>query len=270
MAFDFMSGVSKRIDDIPRTHINEFGVDPFGFDPNSFRFAAPITAWLYRKYFRCEVHGIENVPQGRMLVISNHSGQLPFDAMMIETAFLLETKSPRALRGMAERWSADLPFISRLFARGGAVVGEPSACRQLLNMDEAVLVFPEGVKGINKTFKERYQLLNFGHGFMRLALETKSPIIPVAVIGAEEQAPSVANIKPLAKLFKAPAFPLILPQIFPIPLPVKYRIYVGEPMNFGGDGLEDSDQVAEYVRQVRERIQTMLNEGRAKRKSIFF
>lgn len=262
--------IEARIDAIPRHHVGEFGVDPFGFDPDKLKEFAPIAVWLYRHYFRCEVFGIDNIPSGRMVVIANHSGQLPFDGMMIETAFLLEAKQPRILRGMAERWSAELPFVSHLFARGGQVVGDPNTCRKLLEMDEAVIVFPEGVKGIVKLFHERYQLLKFGTGFMRLALQTKAPILPIAVIGAEEQAPSVANLTPLAKMLKLPALPLVLPQIIPLPLPVKYRIHIGEPLHFEGDGTEDDDVIFEYVQQSKANLQHLIQEGLKQRESIFF
>lgn len=231
----------------------------------------PLLHWLYKNYFRCETFGAHHIPSDRVLVIANHSGQLPFDGMMIGMAFMLEARIPRLLRGMAERWSAELPFISTLFARSGSVVGEPSSCEELLNLGEAVMVFPEGVKGISKLFKDRYQLTDFGHGFMRLALKTKTPILPVALIGAEEQAPSIMNLKWLGKLLGAPAgFPIVFPQILPIPLPVKYRIHIGKPMVFNGDGTEDDEKVAAYVQQTRNRIQGMLNRGQKSRKSVFF
>lgn len=262
--------VRARLEKIPKGNLNEFGVDAFGFDPNTVKDVAPLMVWLYRNYFRCEVHGKENIPEGRALVIANHSGQLPFDGMMIATAFLLEGEHPRALRGMAERWSAELPFISTLFVRGGAVVGEVNSCLKLLDMNEAVIVFPEGVKGISKLFSERYKLLRFGHGFMRIAMKAQAPIVPVALIGAEEQAPAIANLKPIAKLLGFPAFPLVFPQILPIPLPVKYRIYIGKPMYFQGDGTEETKVISEFVEEVRSTIQGMLDEGLRVRHSIFF
>lgn len=270
MKTDLAEKIKNRIDRLPKSQLNEFGVDPYGFDPSYVRSFAPALAWLYEKYFRVEVYGAENLPKGRMMVISNHSGQLPFDGLMIGTAFLVEPKTPRYVRGMAERWSADLPFISTLFARSGAVVGDPNTCKDLLHRNEAVIVFPEGVKGISKLYTERYQLLRFGHGFMRCALEGQAPIVPVAVIGAEEQAPAVANIMPLAKLLGMPALPIIFPQVVPLPLPVKYRIHIGKPLWFSGDGTEDSDIIAKYVQQTRSHIQNMIDEGLKKRHSIFF
>ena len=258
-----------RIEAIPREHLNEFGVDEFGFDPETVKLIAPLAVWLYRHYFRCETFGLENIPEGRFLLIGNHSGQLPFDAFMIGVALLVDAPRPRILRSMVERWSAELPFISSLFVRAGQVVGDPDTCRRLLENDEAVLVFPEGARGINKMFARRYQLEKFGHGFMRLALKTGAPIVPVALVGAEEQAPAVADIKPLAKLTGFPAFPVILPQIVPLPLPVKYRIHFGAPMTFEGSGDDDDDVVAAHVRKVKATIQRMLQVGLQERGGIF-
>lgn len=263
--------VERRIDILTKRNLNSFGVDPFGFDPSVIKLVAPVALWLYRHYFRCEVFGAKNIPpDGRMVVIANHSGQVPFDAMMIATTFLLEGQKPRMLRAMSERWCAELPFISSFYVRGGQVVGEANSCRRLLAMDEAVFVFPEGVKGIIKLFKDRYKLTDFGQGFMRLALEAKAPIVPVSLVGAEEQAPSIANLSPIAKLLGFPALPVIFPQIIPVPLPVKYRIYIGKPMYFEGDGNEDDPVVASYVSQVKSQIQETLHKGQKERKSIFF
>lgn len=262
--------VLERIERIPKDNLNEFGVDAFGFDPQSIKDFAPMAVWLYRNYFRCEVTGAENIPKGRMMVVANHSGQLPFDGLMIGTAFLLEGENPRLLRAMAERWSAELPFISSLFVRAGAVVGEVNSCLKLLEMNEAVIVFPEGVRGISRLFSERYKLLRFGHGFMRVALKSKTPIVPVSLIGAEEQAPAIANLKPLANLLGLPALPVVFPQILPIPLPVKYRIHIGKPMMFDGDFTEETNVVSKYVGEVKSTIQSMLDEGLKQRHSIFF
>lgn len=262
--------VLERIDDLPRKNLNEFGVDPFGFDPDMVKIVAPIAAWMYRNYFRVQTYGIENIPaEGRFLLIGNHSGQLPFDAFMVGTATLLEAPKPRVMRSMVERWSAELPFMSHWFVRMGQVVGDPATCRRLLEADEGVLVFPEGARGINKMFNQRYQLTNFGHGFMRLALETGSPIVPVAVVGAEEQAPAIADIKPLAKLMGFPAMPLIFPQLVPLPLPVKYHIHFGPPMHFEGDPDEDDEVVASHVKKVKNTITRMLQVGLEKRDGIF-
>lgn len=253
-------------------HPNEVGVDPFGFDPQAARYAVAVAAFLHRFYFRTEVFGIENVPSGRALVIANHSGQLPIDGLAIGAALMLDAEPPRFPRSMVEKWSADLPFVSVLFPRVGQVVGSPENARRLLQNDETLLVFPEGARGISKTFEHRYQLVDFGLGFMRLALETGAPIVPVAVVGAEEQYPSIADIKPLAKLLGMPALP-VLPQLLfgmVLPLPTKYRIYFGEPLHFSGDPDDEDGVIEEKVWVVKQTIQSMLNRGLKDRKSIFW
>jgi 1-acyl-sn-glycerol-3-phosphate acyltransferase len=259
-----------RIELIAKQQPNEFGVDQFGFDAHTLVSIAPFLVWLYRYYFRCETFGAENIPEGRMMVIANHSGQLPFDGAMIITSFVLEPKNPRFLRGMVERWTSEIPFFSTLLARAGQVVGSPSTCQKLLQKDAGVIVFPEGVAGIAKLFSERYQLTNFGSGFIRVALSSKAPIVPVALIGAEEQAPAIANLAPIAKRLGLPALPLVFPQIIPFPLPVKYRIYIGEPLMFKGDGTEDDDEINAMVQTTKNKIKDMIDYGLACRKNIFF
>src|SRR5262249_14450746 len=143
--------------------------------------------------------------------------------------------------------------------------------KRLLDDEEAILVFPEGARGISKPFTQRYQLQDFGFGFMRLALQTRAPIVPIAVIGAEEQAPAI-NVKPIARLLRAPSFPFIpAPPFFPIvPYPTKYRIYFGDPLHFEGDPDDEDDVVAEKVRHVRNEIQSMIRIGLKERQHIFW
>jgi 1-acyl-sn-glycerol-3-phosphate acyltransferase len=228
--------------------------------------AAPLI-WLYKNYFRVETHGIEKVPSGRVLLVSNHGGQIPIDGAMVGVAMLLEASPPRAVRSMTEKWAATLPFISTIFARSGQIVGTPENCRRLLDEDEAVLVFPEGVRGISKLWPQRYQLQDFGLGFMRLALETNAPIVPVAVIGAEEQAPAVLNLKPLGKLIGFPALPLTLT---PLPLPTKYRIYFGDALRFSGLPDDEDVELDKKVRVVKSAIQALLQQGLEERKNVFW
>jgi 1-acyl-sn-glycerol-3-phosphate acyltransferase len=251
----------------------ESGVDPFGFDPQVARYGVLVARAIYRSYFRTQVHGIENVPAGRVMLIANHSGQLPLDAVAIAAAMLLEADPPRFVRSMVEKWTATLPFVSEFFARCGQIVGVPENCIRLLEMDEAVLVFPEGARGISKTFDERYRLTDFGLGFMRMALQTQTPIVPVAVIGAEEQYVSVANLRRVARLLGMPALPvmpqLLLPGGF-LPLPTRYRIYFGEPLVFPGDPDDEDAVIEEKVWVVKSTVQSMINRGLKERKSIFF
>jgi 1-acyl-sn-glycerol-3-phosphate acyltransferase len=263
--------VKDRVDALPRNNLNEFGVDPFGFDPETIALIAPALVWLKEKYFRVESSGVQHIPgDGRFLLVGNHSGQLPFDGAMIGTTVLMEAPRPRLVRSMVERWSADLPFVSQLFSRAGQVVGDPAVCAKLLRSGEGVLVFPEGQRGINKMFSKRYQLADFGHGFMRLALEEKTPVIPFAVIGAEEQAPAIADMKPLARLLGLPALPLIFPQLVPFPLPTRYRIQFGEPMEFRGTKRDNDDVVAGHVKKVKRTVERMIDQGLQRRTSVFF
>lgn len=247
---------------------NEYGVDPFGFNLEYAMAAMAPVFWLYRNYHRVQTYGIDQVPEGRVLLVSNHSGQIPMDGMMIGSSMLLEARPPRAVRSMVEKWVPTLPYVSSFFARVGQVVGTPENCRRLLEADETILVFPEGVRGLTKTFDKRYQLQRFGLGFMRLALEARAPIVPVAVVGAEEQAPSLVDIKPLAKALGFPALPLT-PWGLPIPLPTQYHIHFGAPLRFEGSADEDDSETQAKVEVVRETIQRMLNAGRAARTGVF-
>ena len=250
---------------------NEYGYDPFGFHRDSLKYAALVAEFLYRKYFRCQTYGLANVPHGRVLLCSNHSGQLPFDGLCIGAALFLEGKPPRMVRSMVEKYVPTLPFASYLFARWGQITGTPENCRRLLEDDEAILVFPEGAKGIAKPFSQRYQLQEFGHGFMRLALQTRTPVVPIAVIGAEEQAPAV-NVKTVARILGAPAFPVMpFPPFLPIvPLPTKYHLHFGEPLRFDGDPDDDDEVMAAPVRVVRNSIQSMIRIGLKERKHVFW
>ncbi|HEU0029039.1 MAG TPA: lysophospholipid acyltransferase family protein [Kofleriaceae bacterium] len=251
---------------------NEFGYDEFGLSRDSVRGAARVARWLYRNYFRATAYGIEHIPPaGRVIFVSNHSGQLPFDGLVIGAATFLEPPQPRLVRSMVEYFVPTVPFASYLFARWGQITGTPENCRRLLAAEEAVLVFPEGARGISKPFSRRYQLADFGKGFMRLALEMQAPVVPVAVIGAEEQAPAV-NVKPLARLLRMPAFPVVpYPPFVPIlPLPVKYRVYFGEPMQFTGDPDDDEEVLEDQVKTVKNRIQSMIHLGLREREHVFW
>jgi 1-acyl-sn-glycerol-3-phosphate acyltransferase len=261
----------KRLD----TRLNEFGVDPFGFDPKFVKYGIPFALFIYRKYFRVQPKGLKNVPAGRVLLIGNHSGQIPLDAAMICTAMIVDAEPPRMVRSMVETWVPTLPVLSWFFPRVGQIVGTRENCQRLLEREEPILAFPEGVRGISKTFAKRYQLEDFGLGFMRLALRTGAPVVPVAVVGAEEQIPSFISFKPLAKLMGAPAFPVTptFPWLGPLgilPLPVKYRIHFGKPMHFSGDPDAEDEVVGEKVKQVRRTIQRMLRDGLKARKNVFW
>lgn len=246
--------------------LNSAGFDRWGMHPETLRKFAPILNFFYKKYFRVETVGMDKVPQGKALLIGNHGGQIPIDAMMAGLSLFLDGEPPRVARAMVERWVPTVPFVSSLFTRIGAMVGDPMNCRELLMHNQSVLVFPEGVRGSGKIFKDRYQLQRFGTGFMRLALETKAPIVPVAIIGTEETYPSVYNFSALAKLIGAPYFPItpFFPLLGPLgllPMPAKITVRYGEPIYFEGDGTESEDIIREKVQVVKDAIQKEINIG---------
>lgn len=263
----------EQIEALP-TKLNEFGYDDFGFSPEWIKYALLPVAAIYRYYFRAEAYGLHNVPKGRVLLIANHSGQIPIDGLMIGTSLFLEGDPPRVCRSMIDRFVSSLPYVSILLTRVGQILGAPENARALLEQDEALLVFPEGTRGINKLFWDRYKLVDFGPGFMRLALETNTPIVPVAVIGAEEQLPSFGNLKRLGKIFGVPTIPvmpqLLIPFLGWAPLPVKYRIYFGEPMRFRGDSNDEDSVIETKVEKVKQQIQSMITFGLKSRKRVFW
>jgi 1-acyl-sn-glycerol-3-phosphate acyltransferase len=272
-ARDLLREVDDRIRKIP-TRLNEFGFDPWGLHPETVRKGILPVLLLYRYWFRVQTSGIERVPPGGVLLVANHAGQLPFDAAMVAAAMLLEAEPPRILRGMAEYWVSQLPFVSELASRSGAVAGTPATCREMLEAGEAVLVFPEGVRGMNKLFKDRYRLQRFGTGFVRLALESRVPIVPIAVVGSEEQQPGLANWRGLGRALGMPAFPVTptFPWLGPLgllPLPVKYRIYFGEPLHFEGSASDEDAVIDEKVERVREAIEALFARGLAERPGVF-
>ena len=264
---------NQKIDELS-TVLNEYGYDQFGFEPEYVKQVIHIIAFLYYIYFRVEVEGIENVPEGKVLLVANHSGQIPLDAMMVGAAMFLENKKPRVIRSMIERWVPTLPFVSTFMSRVGQVVGTPANCTRLLDKGDAILVFPEGVAGISKTFWHRYKLQNFGRGFMKLAISNETPIVPIAIIGAEEQAPSLYNFKSIAKKLGLPALPItptfpLIPIIGMLPYPVKYRIYFGEPLYYPKEDYNNIEKIDYYVKNFKADLQSFVNRGLVKRKGIF-
>jgi 1-acyl-sn-glycerol-3-phosphate acyltransferase len=251
---------------------NEYGFDPFGFSIAHVKYAVLFARFLYRDYFRAQAFGLEHVPPaGRVLFIANHAGQLPYDGLVISMACFLDREPPRIVRSMVDAFVPTLPFVSYMFSRWGQITGTPENCRRLLDDEQAILVFPEGARGVSKPFSQRYQLQPFGSGFMRLALATRTPIVPVAVIGSEEQAPAI-NLGPVARALGLPAFPIVpYPPFVPIvPLPTRYRVYFGEPLRFEGDPDDDDDVLDEKVTAVKRRLESMIHQGLKARRHVFW
>lgn len=246
--------------------------DPFGLEAETAKYAVSVCALFHRLYFRTEVHGIENVPRGRAILVANHSGQLPIDAAIIGAALFLDLNPPRFMRAMVDRFTQTLPFVSTFFSRVGQVVGSPEICGQLLDREELIVTFPEGVRGIAKPFSRRYRLEEFGAGFVRAALRHRAPVVPVAVVGAEEQYIGIGNLDWAARALKMPAFPIVPQLLVPggqLPLPTKYRLHFGEPRWFAGDE-RDEQLVQSYVEEVKGAIAALLAKGLRERRSVFF
>jgi 1-acyl-sn-glycerol-3-phosphate acyltransferase len=252
---------------------NPLGYDPWGFRPDAAKLYYSLAKRIYQ-YFRPHVVGIEALPAGRLLIVPNHSGQLPFDALTVAVACLLEAEPPRLVRAMAERWFPTLPFVNVAFSRSGVVLGDPLNCKNLLEAEQTILVFPEGTRGSGKTFWRRYQLARFGRGFVRLALQTDTPVVPVGIVGAEESLISVANFKPLADLLRMPYMPVpaLLPLLGPLaflPLPTRFHLHFGEPIHLTGPFDDEDEAIDAKVAVVEQAVRDLLARGRAERQSWF-
>ncbi len=263
---ELLDELEERSARVP-TQLNEYGYDPFGADPDYMRRVLLPAALVYRYWLRVETQGIEKVPSGRVLLIGNHAGNtFAWDGAMLGMAMLLDSEPPRMVRGMAEFYLPQIPYFTVLMHRTGSVVGTPENCVQLLENEEAVMVFPEGERGFVKTWGNRYQLQRFGLGFMRLALETDTPIVPVGIVGSEEQSPGLMRSRWLGKLVGSPVAPITL--TFPwlglasfLPLPVKFRLHFGKPLRFDGDPNAEDAVVEKQVEMVKDAIREQIQDG---------
>jgi 1-acyl-sn-glycerol-3-phosphate acyltransferase len=252
----------------------------WGLDPHFFEAVLPVFQILYQRYWRVEVAGIENLPEhGRALLVPNHSGQFPFDAAMISVAVYNNTPGHRLLRNLYGTWFARLPFAAMTLTRLGQVLATEENVIRLLGQGEIVAVFPEGYKGIGKLYHQRYQLARFGRGgFARVAIKARAPIIPVAVVGAEETYIALAQIPMAEKIFGYPMPPITptwpwLGLLGAIPLPTKWSIEFGTPIETADlpPNAEDNQAlISQLSDQVRNTIQAMLYQRLADRRSIFF
>jgi 1-acyl-sn-glycerol-3-phosphate acyltransferase len=247
-------------------------VDEFGLDRNFEARLRPVLDFLYHRYFRIQTDDINNVPaEGRAVVVGNHSGSIPIDGLMLRTAFRVDHTARRDLRWLAEDFLFYLPFAGVFMNRAGAVRACQENAERLLLRDNLIAVFPEGVQGIRKLFRDRYRLQRFGRGgYIRLCLRTRAPLIPCAIIGGEESSPLLYRFDGLADLLRIPYLP-VTPGL--LPAPTKWRIKFGEPIafdNYGPEAADDDLLVGRLSDRVRSTIQSMLDHGLQKRKSIWF
>lgn len=272
--------VAETAERLARRGSGEYREDEWGFDEEFAETVFPVFEFLYEHWWRVEVSGIENVPaHGRGLIVANHAGSIfPFDATMIGMSVMKEHPLPRWTRALVLDWAFELPFVSLFLRKIGGVPANPENAIRLLNQDQLVMVFPEGVKGTGKPFSQRYRLARFGRGgFVQMALETGAPIIPVAVVGSEEIYPKLSQSGLLARLTGAPFFPLTptFPWLGPlglIPLPSRWRISFCPAIDLSGYGpeaAEDKALVFDLSERVRETIQAAIYEGLVARGSAF-
>ena len=259
----------------------EYEVDEFGFDPDlTDNVLLNLIRPLYERYFRVEARGLERVPnEGGALIVANHSGTLPLDALMTQVALWDHHPVGRHLRMLAADVVFTMPYVGSYARKAGHTLACNPDAQRLLADGEVVGVWPEGFKGIGKPFSERYRLQRFGRGgFVSAALRTGTPIIPTAIVGAEEIYPKIGDIKPLARLLGVPYVPVTptFPWLGPlglVPLPSKWYIVFGEPIPTDGydpAAAEDPMLVFNLTDQVRESIQDTLYRVLLQRRSVFF
>jgi 1-acyl-sn-glycerol-3-phosphate acyltransferase len=241
--------------------------ETFGFSTDTATWLFTITCAMYRWYFRTECFGIENLPSGPLLLVANHGSHvLAWDGANIISACLLDADPPRIAHGMGHHRLMELPFLGRVAARIGAVDGRRPACLSLLRGGATVLTFPEGIRALERSFRDRYRLVSFGRGFVHVALEAGVPIVPVAVIGAEEEMQVLANPNWLKRLLRMPVAPIAATVL--LPLPVRYRLHFGAPIHLSGKATPE--YVACSAEHVRGQLQALIDRGLAARRHIFF
>ena len=244
---------------------NALGIDPYGISKKHLTIFFGVLGLMYRRYFRVKSVGMENVPaRGRAMLVGNHSGGYALDGAMVLTSMLLEMEPPRLAQGMTEKFINMLPVGSTWSSRCGQLTGLPEHAERLLADDRLLMVVPEGARGTAKLFKERHSLVAFGTGFMRLALKTKTPIIPLGFVGGGDAVPTIMNSSTLGKLMGVPYVP-ITPYGLAAPLPAKLVVHYGKPLAFTGTGDEEDSVIVGYVDEVKARIAALIEAARADR-----
>lgn len=246
------------------------GYDAFGLHPAWVALSAGIGRFLYDRYFRVESIGAENIPaRGAAILAANHAGMLPLDAVMLYLDVLRRTEPPRLARPVADWFVPLLPLVSTAYARSGVVAGSRRNVARLLESGELIELFPEGVAGIGKPFSQRYQLQGWTVGHAELAIRHQVPVVPVAIIGSEEQWIQILRLERF-HLFGAPYLPV---PLFLLPLPVRYHIYYGEPIVLHeGRTAADADDAAiveAAAVRVRQAVEALIERGLRARRGIF-
>ncbi|MDP9343108.1 MAG: 1-acyl-sn-glycerol-3-phosphate acyltransferase [Actinomycetota bacterium] len=273
--------VQSTLEFLRRRLTGDYEVDEYGFDQElTERVLAPLMRPLDRQYWRIDWRGLENIPdQGAALLVANHSGTVPVDSVVMKFGVYEHHPMHRHVRLLAADLAFRMPFVGPLARKMGNTLASPEDSLRLLEDGELVGVFPEGYKGVGKGFRERYRLQRFGRGgFIELALKARVPLIPVAIVGAEEIYPMIGNAKLIARLGGFPYFPItpLFPWFGPlgaIPLPSKWIVEFGEPIHtedYDEDAWQDAMLVFELTDRIRDHIQQMLYRNLMSRRSAFF
>lgn len=258
----------------------DYEADEFGFDPElTHTVLAPLARLFHERWWRADWVAMENVPaEGPALLVANHAGTVPWDAVVLKFGVLDRHPAHRHVRLLAADLVFRLPFVGALARKSGNTLACEEDALRLLERGEVLGVFPEGYKGVGKPWRERYKLQRFGRGgFIELALRAKAPIVPVAIVGSEEIYPLVARARPLARVLGLPYLPItpLFPWLGPvgmIPLPSKWIVEFGEPIatdSYPDDAWDDGLTILELTERVREEIHAMLHRNLIARKSVF-
>jgi 1-acyl-sn-glycerol-3-phosphate acyltransferase len=246
------------------------GYDVFGMHPTALALGVGVCRLAHDYYFRVKSYGTKNIPaHGAAILAANHSGMLPIDAAMIVTNIALCTDPPRVARAIGDFFIPLMPIVGTAFSRTGTVSGSRANVRHLLEAGELALLFPEGVPGIAKGWSRRYELQSWRVGHAELAIRHRVPVVPIAVIGAEEAWPQLGKIARW-HWFGAPVLPV---PVTPLPLPVRYHIYYGEPLRlherWEPAQADDPEVVETAAQRVREAVEGLIQRGLQARKGLF-
>jgi 1-acyl-sn-glycerol-3-phosphate acyltransferase len=254
-------------------------VDDFGLDPETIRSARPLLDFLRRRWWRVEVVGLEHVPDDRaVLFVSNHSGLLPWDGLLLAETVAAAHGEKQRPRFLIADWLITLPFVQPALAKLGGVRACRENAERLLRTGRSVVAFPEGAKGAAKVFRQRYRVQRFGRGgVVRTALALGAPLVPVAVVGAEEAHPVLFKLETAARAVGLPFLPVTptFPALGPlgvVPLPSKWSIAFGAPIEtaeLGADAADDEILVWRMTEELRAQVQSMLDTGVRERSSVW-
>jgi len=247
-----------------------------GFDPKFCQAVEPLLEFLWARYFRVSLTGIENIPTtGPALLVANHSGGVPYDGTLLMYGLRRDHPAHRFVRALVASFPFRLKHMAPVVSRYGGVRASMENGEALLREGNLVAVFPEGLRGVGKLFRERYRLTRFGRGgFVRLARQTSAPIIPIAIVGAEEIHPVVGKLTTVARPFGLPFIPItptfpILGPLGMLPLPTKWSIRIGPPIQVDGNLTSEAATLAQ-AEEVRKTVDSMIAEMLVQRRSIFW